>query len=117
MSIWAEARYVCQDCSSYAPLFIRGFLLFAVILFVKRLPIPRSIRVLLSLPIAVCFLALLSFFLSSMEAVLVGNAKICASDQVKWLKPAIGIFIAAKIFSVAMNFGKKVETTKIKQTK
>jgi len=52
-----------------------------------------------------------------MEAVLVGNAKICASDQVKWLKPAIGIFIAAKIFSVAMNFGKKVETTKIKQTK
>ena len=61
----------------------------------------------LSLPLAVSFLSLLSFFLTSLEAVLVGNAKICAAGQVRWLRPTIGIFVAAKMFSVAMRFGKK----------
>ena len=35
-SLWADTRHVCQVCLSSAPLFIRGFLLFAAILFMKR---------------------------------------------------------------------------------
>ena len=58
------------------------------------------------MPLAVCLLAIMSFFLSSLEAVLVGNAKICAVHQVRWLKPTVGLFIAAKLFAMALRTGK-----------
>ena len=46
-----------------------------------------------------------------MEAVLLGRVGgvFCAADQIQWLKPVIGVFVAAKVFSLAQSMDDVIE--------